>query len=104
MHCSLYIYYRVNGNFLPFRQASARLMADVHEKLHINGRLLQRRDDAQTWMEIYEPVSDAAALQQLLAEGVAGDPCWQGVSRHEEWFVPLADTVCQPAEPHCDAP
>lgn len=89
MQCSLYIYYRIHGNFLPFQQASTSLMADVHEKLHIKGRLLQRRDDALTWMEIYEPVSDSAALQQVLAAAVAKDPRWQGISRHEEWFVPL---------------
>ena len=104
MQCSLYIYYRIHGNFLPFQQASARLMADIHEKIGIKGRLLQRRDDALTWMEIYEPVTDSAALQQVLAAAVANDPCWQGISRHEEWFVPLHDTTSQQAEPRHKAP
>ena len=89
MALSLYIYYRVDGNFLPIRQQANALTAEIHQKTGLMGRLLQRRDDAHTWMEIYEPVADPTALAQALARAVAADACWQGVARHAECFTEI---------------
>lgn len=89
MSASLYIYYRIDGNFLSFEQSSRKIMAQIEAEMQIKGRLLQRRDDAHTWMEIYEPVPDPAALAQALARAVAADACWQGVARHAECFTEI---------------
>ncbi|MBP7579804.1 MAG: DUF4936 family protein [Vogesella sp.] len=92
MSASLYIYYRIDGNFLSFEQSARKIMAQIESELQIKGRLLQRRDDPHTWMEIYEPLADDAAchqLQQSLAEAVASEPCWQNLSRHAECFFDL---------------
>ena len=87
MHCALYIYYRIDGNFPSFEQSARQIMALVAHKNGIQGRLLQRRADAQTWMEIYEPVADLPALQQTLAQAVSQDANWLTVARHAECFI-----------------
>lgn len=89
MAAALYVYYRVQDNILPIRQQIASLMAEMEKTTGIKGRLLQRRDDAQTWMEVYEPVADADALQQVLQDALATRPLLVALARHEEWFVPL---------------
>lgn len=90
MALSLYIYYRVNGNILPIQQQANALLAEIQKKTEVEGRLLRRRDDAHTWMEIYEPISDAAAFSTILQAAVAGQPLLAALQRHEEWFQPLA--------------
>ncbi len=90
MAAALYVYYRVQDNILPIRQQVASLMAEIEKTTGIKGRLLQRRDDTQTWMEVYEPVADADALQQALQDALAARPLLAALARHEEWFVPLA--------------
>lgn len=90
MAAALYIYYRVQDNILPIRQQAETLLAEIEKTTGIKGRLLQRRDDAQTWMEVYEPVADTAALQQALQGALATRPLLAALARHEEWFVPLA--------------
>ncbi|MFC3531044.1 DUF4936 family protein [Vogesella facilis] len=89
MALSLYIYYRVDGNFLPAQQQANALLAEIQQKTGIAGRLLRRRDDAQTWMEIYEPIGDAAAFGAALQAAVARQPLLAALQRHEEWFQPL---------------
>lgn len=89
MAASLYIYYRVDGNFPSFERAARQIMAQITMETQIKGRLLQRLDDAHTWMEIYEPVPDPAALTAALARAVAADACWQGVARHTECFTEI---------------
>ena len=37
----------------------------------VTGRVLVRRDDPRTWMEIYEHVADARLFERELAAGVA---------------------------------
>ena len=87
MATALYIYYRIDGNILPIRQDVTELMAEVFQKAGIQGRLLQRRDDAKTWMEIYEPVKDNAGLSLALQNALATRPMLAAIQRHEEWFV-----------------
>ncbi|MDC7705646.1 DUF4936 family protein [Vogesella indigofera] len=90
MAAALYIYYRVQDNILPIRQQTETLLAEIEKTTGIKGRLLQRRDDTQTWMEVYEAVADADALQQALQRALTTQPLLAALSRHEEWFVPLA--------------
>jgi hypothetical protein len=63
---SYYIYYRVAQ---PDRAQT--LVRDIHaavkRRTGIAGRVLRKRDDPATWMEIYEGVGDAAAFELDLA-------------------------------------
>ena len=89
MPASLYVYYRVSDNFLPTKQLATELMAEIKEKTGTNGRLLQRRDDAHTWMEIYEAIADADGFNAALQAAVTARPTLAALQRHEEWFVEL---------------
>jgi Domain of unknown function (DUF4936) len=69
---SYYIYYRVPpGNAERAQAVVGALQRDLSEATGIEGRLLRRRDDETTWMEIYEDVPDAARFESKLAEIVA---------------------------------
>jgi len=64
---SYYIYYKVpRENAAAARAAVENLQRDVAAATGVRGRLLRRRDDETTWMEIYEDVRDAAALEAAL--------------------------------------
>ena len=72
MKVSYYIYYRVpQGNAERARAAVGALQHDLSETTGIAGRLLRRRDDETTWMEIYESVPDGARFEKELAQLVA---------------------------------
>ena len=69
MSLSYYIYYRVAQ---PARaQARVRdLQSELKSRTGIAGRLVRKRDDPATWMEIYEGVREASAFEQCLASAV----------------------------------
>jgi hypothetical protein len=86
---SYYVYYRVT----QASQATAlahELLAAMKQKTGIAGRLLRKRDDPATWMEIYEGVEDAPAFERSLAECVATTRftgvLQSGSTRHLECF------------------
>lgn len=62
----------------------------MKQKTGVAGRLLRKRDDAATWMEIYEGVQDAPAFERSLAECVEAirftDVLQSGSARHLECF------------------
>ena len=71
IHVSLayYIYYRVPpGNASRARTAVGALQKELAAATGIGGRLLRRRDDETTWMEIYEGVPDSARFEAKLSE------------------------------------
>jgi hypothetical protein len=69
---SYYIYYRVpSGNAERARSAIEALQRELAAATGISGRLLRRRDDEATWMEIYESVPEDAGFESKLAELVA---------------------------------
>lgn len=69
MKLSYYIYYRVPpDNAARARAAVGELQRELSAATGIGGRLLRRRDDETTWMEIYESVSDGAPFEAKLAE------------------------------------
>ena len=79
-----YVYYRVE----PARAESLRaevkaLFAKVEHAFGVRGRWMRRRDDAGTYMEVYEGVRDAAAFESLLASEAAA----LGLERRVERFV-----------------
>ena len=69
MNSSYYIYYRVPAeNAMRARTAVSALQRELSDMTGIGGRLLRRRDDEATWMEIYENVQDGARFEAGLAE------------------------------------
>lgn len=69
MITSYYIYYRVPpANAARTREAVGALQHELSEATGIGGRLLRRRDDETTWMEIYESVPDGTRFELKLAE------------------------------------
>ena len=62
-----YVYYRVDGDTAAARAKIAALIAAVEARTGIAGRLLARCEDPSTWMEVYEPVRDAAPFARALA-------------------------------------
>jgi uncharacterized protein DUF4936 len=89
-----YVYYKVpRENAARARTAVAALQRDLAAATGVHGRLLRRRDDETTWMEIYEDVRDAARLESALEElarrhGVAALLA-PGSARRQEVFTDL---------------
>jgi len=68
---SYYIYYRVPAeNAKRARAAVSAMQRDLCEVTGVSGRLLRRRDDQATWMEIYENIADTARFEAELSEQV----------------------------------
>jgi len=66
---NFYIYYRVpEQNAERARAAVHELQRELSDTAGISGRLLRRRDDEATWMEIYENVQDGARFETELAK------------------------------------
>ena len=89
MALSYYIYYRV-AQPAQAHGLVRDIQSAVKTRLGIAGRLLKRRDDPATWMEIYEGVSDAPAFEQHLASAVYAanfaSVTEAGSTRHMECF------------------
>jgi hypothetical protein len=63
-----YVYYRVDpARLAELRGAIERLFAAVERETGVRGRWLRRRDEATTYMEVYEGVKDEPAFEALLA-------------------------------------
>ncbi|HQZ02095.1 MAG TPA: DUF4936 family protein [Thauera sp.] len=88
-----YVYYRLRPDTdADIAHASVRAMqAAVARQTGIQGRLLQREGEPDTWMEIYEGVADSLKFAQTLeAETAAhclGDLLDAGGVRHIERFI-----------------
>ena len=69
MKLNFYIYYRVPAqNAERARAVVNALQRELSDIAGISGRLLRRRDDEATWMEIYENVQDVARFEAELAK------------------------------------
>ena len=79
-----YVYYRIDPARLEeLRAAIARLLALIERDTGVRGRWMRRRDEATTFMEVYDGVTDERAFEALLErEGAA-----LGLERHVERFV-----------------
>ena len=88
---SYFIYYRVAATSEQVRASVAAMQAVLARDTNVQGRLLHRRDDMTTWMEVYEGVEDsegferelALAVEQFAARGLLAP----GTDRHVECFV-----------------
>lgn len=85
-----YIYYRVEGDVVAARNAVDAVIRDLGIQCGAKGRVLVRRDDPRTWMEIYERIADADAFERALAAAVLRHDATrfaEGGRRHIEPFV-----------------
>ena len=87
-----YVYYRVDpAKLVDLRRAVAALFESMERECGARGRWLRRRDDATTYLEVYEGVSDTARFESRLPEEVErlGIARWleRGSGRHTESFV-----------------
>ena len=81
---SYYVYYRVDAARLAtVRMEVERVFAAIERACGVRGRWMRRRDEAATYMEVYEDVADEAAFEALLARETAA----LGLERHVERFV-----------------
>jgi hypothetical protein len=81
---SYYIYYRVEPARVPALRAQIeRVFAAIERQTGVRGRWMRRRDQPETFMEVYEGVADAQAFEALLAREAAA----LGLERHVERFV-----------------
>jgi hypothetical protein len=63
-----YVYYKVDVARLDEVRATVeRLFATVERDSGVRGRWLRRRDDAATYMEVYEEVRDPALFEKVLS-------------------------------------
>ena len=63
-----YVYYRVDeGRIDSLRAEIEKLFHEIQKQSGIRGRWMRRRDDASTFMEVYEGVKDEQAFELLLA-------------------------------------
>jgi hypothetical protein len=89
---SIFVYYRVTGaQDATVRNRVGAIQADIRAATGVSGRLLRRRDDPTTWMEIYEPVSDVDGFEQELDAALARHAfatlLAAGDARHTERFI-----------------
>ena len=71
-----YVYYKVDVSRLPeVRARVERLFQSVEKACGIRGRWMRRRDDAATYMEVYEDVRDEAGFEKALRGAAADFPC-----------------------------
>ena len=90
MLVSYYVWYRIAGDPANARLGIAALLAAVAARGGVPGRLMVRRDDPSTWMEVYENVEDDAGFERALAACVEdlGAARWaENGARHTEAFV-----------------
>jgi len=94
MRLGYYIYYRIAADQAESaRRIVAALQEDLRAQTGVSGRLLHRRDDPATWMEIYAGVSDEQEFDASLAAAVErcgfSSVLAAGSRRVTEIFVPL---------------
>ena len=92
---SYYVYFRIRHevDHDDARQRIRAMQLRITERTGVPSRLMSRLDDADTWMEVYEPVTDHLAFEAALQAEVdsAGfqsliEP---GSARHVERFTDI---------------
>ena len=66
-----YIYYRVADDDTETETQVRAMQTRLACRSGVSGRLLKRRDDPHTWMEIYENVGDSIDFERQLARAVS---------------------------------
>ncbi|MBV8032688.1 MAG: DUF4936 family protein [Betaproteobacteria bacterium] len=79
-----YVYYKVEAGQLPSVRAWVdRFFRAAKERFKVDGRLLRRRDDPATYMEVYEGIADPDAFDAFLET----EARVLGIDRHVERFI-----------------
>jgi hypothetical protein len=79
-----YVYYRIDAVRIDaFRISVQGLFQIIESETGIRGRWMRRRDEATTYMEVYEGVKDEAAFEAVLARESAK----LGLERKTERFI-----------------
>lgn len=87
-----YVWYTVGPDRSAALAAVGGLLAAVEDATGIAGRVLARRDDPATWMEIYENVGDTAGFERTLAALAKQHGIGKVTgARHIERFAALTD-------------
>lgn len=94
MNHHFYVYYKVpEEHSQPVHALVERILRDVRAETGISGTLLRRRDDPQTWMEVYPDIADADGFEKKLAEILARHAFEKavpaGIRRWTEVFRPF---------------
>lgn len=92
MSISLFVYYRVaDATDGAVRGCVEAVRTDVFAATGVRGRLLKRRDDPATWMEVYEPVVEVEPFEQALEAALVrhgfASLLAPGDVRHVERFI-----------------
>jgi hypothetical protein len=79
-----YVYYKVDpARVEALRARVETLFERIEREFGVRGRWMRRRDDASTFMEVYEGVVDGTAFEAALEREAAA----LGVARKVERFV-----------------
>lgn len=79
-----YVYYKLNpAQAEALRARVEALFERLEREFGVRGRWMRRRDDASTFMEVYEDVPDGTAFEETLEREAAA----LGVARKVERFV-----------------
>jgi len=94
MTAGYYIYYRIApGQTEQAKAAVEALQREVLALTGVQGRLLRRRDDPGTWMEVYEGIVNERTFEAALAETIERQQFSRvlapGSRRTTEAFVPF---------------
>ena len=89
-----YIYYRVApGTAAAARDRVRAAQADIATAMPVSARLLEKRDEPELWMEVYEGISDADGFERALTAAVQKHDLARlvrpGTARKIECFVVL---------------
>jgi hypothetical protein len=78
-----YVYYKISpGDAAKLKPQVEQMFARIEKLTGVRGRWMRRRDDAATYMEVYEGVRDEAAFEAALKSESAG----LGLQRKTELF------------------
>ena len=91
-----YVWYTVRGDLRAAVIAVHALFDAIEARTGIAGRLLARRDEPSTWMEVYENIDDAGGFGRVLDRLAAEHGVLAFVEdgrRHTERFAALADAL-----------
>jgi len=91
-----YVWYTVRGDLHGAVEAVGALFDAIERRTGVKGRLLARRDEPATWMEVYEGVADASDFGRALDALATRHGVLAFVEdgrRHTERFAALEDAL-----------
>ena len=97
MPSTVFIYYKVGAPYLEdARVAALALIEAVERQTGVQGKLMQRADDALTWMEVYPGSGNTSTLQATIDAALPASGLGNFVAgvRHTEVFVDLVPPRC----------